>query len=149
MAVKREKSGEGSGKNTKYIVIAVLVLILGCMWIYDSIRVNSYKIELSYIDTMTPVADNSKPVNMKIRITRRGKPQAGHSIFILPLDGGRFAAYRALTDEAGEASFLYHPYSSTSLLPAKPVRIQAIDESNSTFIEVNAKLVFSLDLVNR
>jgi hypothetical protein len=147
MAVKRKRPEKGSGKNMKYTVIAALALILGFMWAYDAIRAKSYTVELSHIDTTTPVADGATPVNMKIKVTRNGKPQAGHSIFILPLDGGKFFAYRAVTDETGQASFIYYPYRATALMPAKTVHIQAVDESNSTFIEVNAKLVFSLDLV--
>ena len=133
-------------RHIKLAVFLIAAAALGAMYAYDAVRAGSYKVELASPLPETVYADGATPVDIAVRVTRRGRPQAGHYLFALPVDGGRFTAYRAETDENGEAVFTYYPYRAMILLPAKTVEIRIIDESNSVFFEVNAELPVYIDL---
>ncbi len=133
-------------KHKKLVVIAAAVLLVGALFAYDAVRASTYEIELVSITPEQPVADNKQHVTVVLRLTRYGTPVEGHSLFTLALNGGQFRGNRKLTDKDGCVELIYIPYTSTKLLPAGRVEVEVLDESNSVFIEINAKMTFYIDL---
>ena len=129
-------------KRTLIAVLAI-VLVFGAFALFDTVRAQTYTIEVVSLTPEKPVADVRQQVQIKLRVTKKGKGVEGHS---LSKNGGTFKGNRAETDEEGVASFIYIPFSATSLQPARPVTISVIDESNSVFLEINTRFEFVIDL---
>lgn len=132
-------------KRTLIAVLAI-VLVFGAFALFDTVRAQTYTIEVVSLTPEKPVADVRQQVQIKLRVTKKGKGVEGHSLFAISKNGGTFKGNRAETDEEGVASFIYIPFSATSLQPARPVTISVIDESNSVFLEINTRFEFVIDL---
>ena len=127
-------------------IVGVIVFLFLTAYTYDYIRMTGYEMGVYSISPEEPVADVKQPVEVKIKLTRDDKPVEGHTLFALAMDGGQMRGNRAITDKDGIATFTYIPYTENRLLPAKPLIIEVSDESNSVFIEVNAKFEFYINL---
>ena len=132
-------------KRTLIAVLAI-VLVFGAFALFDTVRAQTYTIEVVSLTPEKPVADVRQQVQIKLRVTKKGKGVEGHSLFAISKNGGTFKGNRAETDEECVASFIYIPFSATSLQPARPVTISVIDESNSVFLEINTRFEFVIDL---
>lgn len=132
-------------KYIKYVVLLCLLAVCGLTYLGDYIRSKTYKVEIVYISDEEPPADSSEKVVFRVRVTRFGRPQAGHDIFASPT-GGRMFNYMGKTDENGIAEFVYLPYTETVFTPARDVDVRVRDESNSLIWEVNADNRFTLHL---
>ena len=132
-------------KSTLIAVLAI-VLVFGAFALFDTVRAQTYTIEVVSLTPEKPVADVRQQVQIKLRVTKKGKGVEGHSLFAISKNGGTFKGNRAETDEEGVAPFIYIPFSATSLQPARPVTISVIDESNSVFLEINTRFEFVIDL---
>lgn len=128
------------------IITLSIALLFGGMYTFDYFRAKSFELIVEEINPEKPVADVRNQVTVKIKLTRKGQPVQGHTLFALPLNGGTMKGNRAVTDENGIAVFTYIPYTATTLQPARDVRVAVIDESNSIFIEVNAEMEFVIEL---
>lgn len=125
------------------IVLAV-VLLVG----FDYYRSTTFKLEVVELSPQPAPADGKSPVTLKVRLTNAdGHPVQDHILFGLSRNGGLFSANRARTDANGEAVYTYYPYKASTLQPAKQVKIDIFDESNSVFIEINTKVTAELELV--
>jgi len=125
------------------IVLAVALLVG-----FDYYRSTTFKLQVVELSPQPAPADGQSPVTLKVRLTDGdGRPVEDHILFGLPRNGGLFSANRARTDANGEAVYTYYPYKASALQPAKKVKIDIIDESNSVFIEINAKVTVELELV--
>lgn len=100
------------------------------------------------MDPQPAVADGQTTVTVKVLVSRNGTPVSGHNIYGVAPDGGGFEAYRVKTDEQGEAVFAYHPYTANNIRMAKDVEMAFADQSNSVFIEINAKTSVTLKLTD-
>lgn len=134
-------------QNILFTVILCIAAILGAMYLFDYRRAESYDIEVLEITPERPVADGQTPVEITVKLTKRGKEIEGHSLYMVPKNGGNVEYNRCLTDENGEAKFIYYPYKATVLMPAKTVEIRVYDESNSIFVVVNTCYDFPIELV--
>ena len=128
------------------IVVGIIVAVFVLLYTYDYLRMKTYAMEMYSISPEEPVADVKQQVTVVIKLTKNGVPVKGHTLFALAMDGGQMRGNRSVTDEYGMAAFTYIPYTESRLLPAKPVRVEVVDESNSVFIEVNAKYEFYINL---
>ena len=132
----------------KKILSFLLFLLIGSgFYAFDYIRSLQYAIDVVSISPQPAPADGQSPVQITLKLTdRNGKPIAGHSLFAFPLDGGMLKANREKTDHNGEAKYTYYPYRASEIMKLNDVSIQVIDESNSVFLEVNAKKEFTVQL---
>lgn len=132
----------------KWTIAAIVVAIVALLAGYDAYRATQYRIALLSMDPQQAPADGQSPVALRFKVTDAGgRPMKGHSLYALPRGGGILSASRVVTDEAGEATYTYYPYKASELQPAKDVQIKVIDESNSVFIEINAKTTVTVPLV--
>ena len=130
----------------KLIMTSIFVAIIAVFFAVDYLISLRYQIEFVSLTPNPAYADGETPVKIRVRVTKGGAPVEGHTMSALSLNGGRFDAYRILSDENGEAEFTYFPYLASALVPAQDVTIQVRDESNSVFIAVPAKTLFELPL---
>jgi len=132
----------------KWWIGASVVLAVALLVGFDYYRSTTFKLEIVELSPQPAPADGQSPVTLKVRLTDGGgRPVEGHILFGLPRNGGLFSANRARTDVNGEAVYTYYPYKASKLQPAKRVKIDVIDESNSVFIEINTKVTAELELV--
>lgn len=135
--------------HKKMFVCAVVVLVIAALFGMDIIISKTYTLKLESISEEVVYADNKIPVTVQISLTQFGKPIAGHSLYAVAEGGGRMKANRVMTDENGIAEFIYVPYTANRFMPAAPVTIKVIDESNSLVFEVNATVSVTLELVEK
>ncbi len=135
-------------KRTLIAVLAIVVVFCALLT-FDTIRAKTFHIEIVSITPEKPIADVREPVEIKLRVTHDGKGVEGHLLFAVSKGGGTFKGNRSETDADGIVVFTYVPYTETMLQPAKPVTISVIDESNSIFLEVNARFEFQIDLQSK
>ena len=131
------------------IILLVIVFAVGMMAVFDTVRAKTFEIKVVSVSPEKPVADVRQQVEIKLRVTHGGKNVEGHSLYAVSKGGGSFKGNRSETDEEGIATFIYIPYTETMLMPAKPVTISVIDESNSVFLEINSKLDFVIELQSK
>jgi hypothetical protein len=133
--------------NSKVKGTLIFIGIIGVLFIFDFARSRLFTISLVEV-TPNPIhADGATPVTVRARVTRGGNGVAGHDLFIVSHYGGNFVPYRVTSDENGEVTYLYYPYKANSLIPLKDVPIEITDQSNSIFMEVNAKARFIVPAV--
>ena len=135
-------------KNPKYLVIIALILIFCVCYVIDYAIARSYDFEITSMPSVV-YADPQQPVEITIQLTRNGVPVVGHDLYAHttgPNAAGKFQQNRVRTNENGEATFIYYPYRATVTIPAKPVDIRVIDESNSKILVIHAEFNFVLDL---
>ena len=132
--------------KTKYIVLAIFLLILVVTYAFDYIRCTTFKLEVTASE-MKPIASSSEKVEILVRVTRFGKVQVGHKIFALQSNGSLDSNVK-YTDEDGCVRFTYTPYNASAYTPAEKVQITIREENNSIIWEVNAYTVLELDLQN-
>lgn len=58
----------------KFIVIGVITGVLLLMTLFDYLRAQTVNIEVVSVTPETVVADPNKPVNITLRVTKRGQP---------------------------------------------------------------------------
>jgi hypothetical protein len=125
------------------IFVGFIVLFL----IFDFARSRLFTISLLEVVPNPIHADGATPVTIRARVTKGGKGVAGHDLFIVSHYGGNFVPYRVASDENGEVVYTYYPYKANSLIPLKDVVMEITDQSNSIFLEVNAKARFVVQAV--
>ncbi|MDR2305406.1 MAG: hypothetical protein LBE10_12585 [Treponema sp.] len=134
--------------KTKLFWFGIFCGIILVFFLFDFILSKQYAIELIGVSPDPIVMDGSTPVNIQVKLIRRGgEPVEGHDIYALSLDGGQFQAYRKKTGSRGRVSFTYFPYLADKTNPLHDIRFEFRDESNSVFIEVNAKNIFTISAV--
>lgn len=127
----------------KIVITAILVFIISGMWLYDSIRVKEYDINVVYVSNINPPADNDYVVTIVAQVTRNGVPCEGHNMEIRCGENqGRFIVYLDVTDENGYATFKYAPYDEAYKDPG-PVEFTLIDQSNSLLVEVDKTVYYN------
>lgn len=131
----------------KVWISLIIVLVVALAAGFDYWRSLQYKVEVVEMTPAPAVADGRSPVKVTISLTRDGLPVSGHNLFALSPDGGGFEAYRVKTGEDGRAAFTYFPYAANAIRKAKPVELKFVDQSNSVFIEINARASIMLELV--
>ena len=87
-------------KRTLIAVLAI-VLVFGAFALFDTVRAQTYTIEVVSLTPEKPVADVRQQVQIKLRVTKKGKGVEGHSLFAISKNGGTFKGNRAETDEEG------------------------------------------------
>ena len=135
--------------NKIFTALIIVMVLISVMYCFDYVRAESFNIEVVSISPEQPVADGETPVQITVRLTRRGQPVEGHYMFMIPTNGGTMQKNRGKTDENGCVDYVYYPYRSSILMPAKTVTLRVYDESNSIFVIVNAKLDFDIELKER
>lgn len=136
-------------KHKKLFAFAIVVVVIAVIFGIDFCISKTYKMEVNSMSEEIVYADNKRPVTIEILLTQFGEPVEGHSLYAVAVGGGRLKANRVLTNEKGIAEFVYVPYSSNRFMPAVPITINVIDESNSWVFEVNAKFSTVIDLVDK
>jgi hypothetical protein len=131
----------------KLLGALIFCVLVGALFLFDLGCSKLYSITLVELNPSPIPADGTSPVSIKVRLTRGNKPVEGHDLYILSLDGGNFAAYRKRTDFEGEAGFTYYPYRASIAYPLRDIRFHVRDESNSIFIEVNTKFLFTVPAI--
>ena len=69
-------------KRTLIAVLAI-VLVFGAFALFDTVRAQTYTIEVVSLTPKKPVADVRQQVQIKLRVTKKGKGVEGHSLFDL------------------------------------------------------------------
>ena len=131
----------------KLIGFSIFCLIVGILLLFDFGRSKLFTISLIDVQPNPIVADGNTTVTVKARLTRGDKPVEGHDLYILSLDGGIFTTFRSRTNTAGEAFFEYFPYRASVSNPLRDIRFEIRNESNSVFLEVNAKNTFTVHAI--
>ena len=136
-------------KHKKLFIGIVAIVVIAVLFGVDYCVAKTYKMEVYSMSEEIVYADNKKPVTIAISLTQFGKPVEGHSLYAVAVGGGRLKANRVLTNEDGIAEFVYVPYSSNKFMPAVPITINVIDESNSWVFEVNVEFSTVINLVDK
>ena len=131
----------------KLIIFIVFILATGLFAAFDIARAQSFHMEIKSITPEVIEADGKTEVLVTVILTRNGKPVEGHHLYAVPTGGGTLRSNRETSDKNGKTVFTYFPYRSTAIMPAGDVTLNIIDESNSIFIEINAKADVTLKLV--
>lgn len=128
--------------------MAILAALFGVLYLFDFLWAQSYKIELVSRTPEIAIAD-LEDVTFTVRLTRGGKPVAGHNLVVIAQRANKFKSYRETTDENGEAEFVYYTtkFSIAEKGDSVTTNITVQDEDNSIFIAVSAKLVFQQTLL--
>ena len=128
----------------KWIAFAVIVVLLGGLYLVDFIRAKNYEFEFISSSTDVFVADGGSPVRLRFRLVRGGEPVEGHTITIVA-SNGTLPASRVVTDEDGEIEFRYYTYLylDDRLTPLEDVVFRLEDESNSLIFMVPVAAEFS------
>ncbi|MDD4107095.1 MAG: hypothetical protein PHH93_00055 [Prolixibacteraceae bacterium] len=133
----------------KFIVLAVIILLLLAGWSVDYVRTQDFTIEILSISPNPGIADGQTPVNIQLRVVRKGIPCEDHILYGVSFNGGSFRAKRVTTDEDGIATFVYYPYLKSKLNELTDATLRFVDESNSLFIAVPAELKMVLPMVEQ
>lgn len=123
----------------KFIVMAVIALLILAGWGVDSVRAKGFAVEVLSVSPDPGIADGQTPVTVQLRVTRGGEPCEDHILYGLSLNGGSFRAKRVSTDENGVAEFVYYPYLKSKINELVDVTLTFRDESNSLFVAVPAR----------
>jgi hypothetical protein len=138
------REGKVKGKILGFLIFCG---IAGAMFLFDLGRSALFTISLVEVNPSPIPADGTSPVLIKVRLTKNERPVEGHDLYIVSLDGGNFSAYRIRTDVTGEVTYTYYPYRVSAAYPLRDIRFVVRDESNSVFIEVDARLSFTVPAV--
>lgn len=130
----------------KILMIVIFAAIVGVFTLVDWGITCSYDIELVKVNPEEPYMDNKTPVEITLRVTRKGNPVEGHDILATALKGGSFTAYRVVTDADGLATFIYWPLKLSRFNPLQDAVIQFQDESNSVIIYLPKTETFTIKL---
>ena len=132
----------------KALWILLIPLVFGAFYLFDFFRARNFSIELIGRTSEAAVAGD-EDVTFTVRLTRGGKPVKGHNLVAIAERGNLFASYRETTDENGEAVFTYYTvkFMITEKGDELVTLIHVMDENNSLFVEVNAKLTFEQKLI--
>lgn len=122
----------------KITVMFLIMAVFFMFWLFDYYRSKQFLLEYQEISEQPSPADGITEILFSMKLTRNGKPVAGHDLYGVPYGAGGFKAYRVSTDENGVANFVYFPYIASSEEEVKDVPFKIIDENNSIFLEVNA-----------
>ena len=137
------------GIRKKLLITGVVIALIAVLFLVDFAISRTYSFQLESVTPEVVYADNKQPVTIEIRLTRFGESVEGHSLYAVAVGGGSLKANRVLTDENGMVTLIYYPYTSNRFMPAQPVNIEIIDESNSFIFEVNAEFSGTLDLKDK
>lgn len=135
--------------HTKLFVFICLAVLTCCGLLFDWGWSYTYKLEVVGVSPEKPVADSRQPVEIVVRLTHFGAPVEGHSLYLLPQNGGTMSANVLKTDAEGKAVYTYYPYTETFLMKAQPIDFYCHDEDNSIIFEINTKLKFTIDLQSK
>jgi hypothetical protein len=127
--------------------VLIFLAIVGLLFLFDYVRSQLFTISLVEVVPSPIPADGTTPVSIKARITKNGEPVQGHDLYIVSHSGGNFSPYRINSDKSGEVVYTYYPYRVSPLNPLQDITVQITDESNSIFMEVNAKGKFTIPAV--
>jgi hypothetical protein len=133
--------------RAKLIGFLVFCSIVLLMFLFDFARAKLFTIDIVSVVPSPIPADGATPVSVRVKLTRRNAPLEGHDLYIVSLDGGKFAANRIRTNSKGEVEYTYFPYRVSSTYPLHDIRFQIRDESNSIFLEVNAEEIFTVKAI--
>jgi len=136
-------------KHKKLFACLIVAVVIAVCFGVDLGISKTYKMEVVAMSEEVVYADNKRPVTIDVVLTQFDKPIANHNLYAVAVGGGRLKANRVRTDENGMASFVYVPYTANRFMPAEPITINIVDESNSIIFEVNAKYSFVIDLVDK
>jgi hypothetical protein len=134
--------------KSKVLGFAIFIGIMGVLLLFEYVHSRLFTIDLVNVTPSPVPADGVTPVSIKARVTKGGEPVPGHDLYIISLSGGNFSPYRVTSDKNGEAEYTYYPYKVSSINPLKDITVQITDESNSVFLEVNAKGEFIIPAVD-
>jgi hypothetical protein len=120
-----------------WALMAAVVLIFGTSWAVDALGASHVRLETTVNPTSIP-ADGESTATLTVRsLTPDGKPRVRDTIEVLNQGAGVFDRFRALTDERGEAVFVFTSARGNKYRPAAPVPVLVINTSLGSLIEVN------------
>lgn len=131
----------------KLLICLGVILILAGLTGFDYVRSRMFTIELDSLEPETAVADGQTPVTITLLVRdHRGEAVEGHILFAVAKNGGMFYSQREETGPDGRVTFVYYPYKANSLSELVDARVEFLDESNSVFIEIAARMELSIAL---
>lgn len=134
-------------KRTKWWVILTIVVLLLAGTVFDYFRSKTVSIEVVSISPETVVADSSIPVDITLRVTKRGKLAVGDDIAALVEGKGSMSANKSRVDENGLVTFRYYPYNYLEgINEAGTVTLVFRDISDSVFIGIPKRIRVDLDV---
>lgn len=134
-------------KRTKWWVILAIVVLLLAGTVFDYFRSQTVSIELVSVSPETVVADSSIPVDITLRVSKRGKLAVGDDIAALVEGKGSMSANKARVDENGLVSFRYYPYNYLKgVNEAGTVTLVFLNVSDSVFIGIPKRIRVELDV---
>lgn len=132
----------------RIIAFGVLAAVILAFYLADVLIARSYRFELIETSSDVFVADGQSTVKITVKLSRRGKPVEGHTIYIYA-SNGTLPSSRMVTDADGLIQFRYVPYVyfNEELTPLEDVTIYLQDESNSIVFMVCAKESYTFTVV--
>ena len=132
-------------KKTKWWVLLAIVVLLLAGTVFDYFRSQTVSIELVSVSPETVVADSSVPVDVTLRVSKRGKLAIGDDIAALV--EGSMSANKARVDENGLVTFRYYPYNYLEgVNEPGTVTLVFRNVSDSVFIGVPKRIRVTLDV---
>lgn len=131
--------------RAKLFIILVAAILLFILYGVDALLASTFTVKAISARESVP-ADGMTSTEIEVRVTKKGKPVAGHVLYALTQNGGSFKSVRMVTDNNGYAVFVYYPYLKTGLNKLTDVTLKFSDESNSLFFSVPAKTTIILPI---
>jgi hypothetical protein len=120
-----------------WALMAAVLLVFGTSWAVDALGASRTRLETSVNPRSIP-ADGQSSTTLTVRsLTPDGTPRVRDTIEVLNQGAGVFDRFRALTDERGEAVFVFTSARGNKYRPAAPVPVLVINTSLGSLIEVN------------
>ncbi len=126
------------GLCIKLLITCILAFIFCGCWLYDSIRVREFNVDVVYVSNLNPVAEDVMDnwVTIRVQVTHNGTPCEGYEVEARTGESeGKLVKYFGKTDANGIIEFVYAPYDE-KFKPAGRVTLTFLEMSNSKIIEV-------------
>ena len=134
-------------KIAKWLVLLAIVLLLLAGTVFDYCRSQTVSIELVSISPETVLADSSIPVDITLRVSKRGQLAVGDDIAALVEGKGSMSGNKARVDENGLVTFRYYPYTYLEgVNEPGTVTLVFRNVSDSVFIGIPKRIRVELDV---
>lgn len=137
----------GIGQLIGWGLTALIAFVLGGSWALDTRSAQSVRLEVNVTPSTVP-ADGVAQSRLTVRsLNANGSSRAGDTIEVLAQGAGAFDRFRALTDQRGQAVFVFIAARGNKYRPTAPVPVIVTNSSLGTLVEVSKTANVTINVV--